>query len=826
MAQAQTKEELLAEWWAGWWKLDFSWAGLAKKDWQGWSVITAPDGAHYAVETDTGLLFGAEEGAEPLATAPDPEKRQASLQDYWRADPATGRMRTDAEMGDELVMVDGQPVFHRVHLPLEWRDKTPTGKADWPDDALDALTAPRLAAARETAFEGEWYDRKLVGADRRAQFAGGVWLRESTHPEGADTPLSVQYEGAHFARYAGFSGASFAGEAAFESACFALYTTFERTSFFGNAIFKNTIFLGFSELQSFICATFEHTAFFGITSFENASFNGDARFDGANFASHTIFRRANFAQISSFEDTNIAGTARFEGVNFAQHTVFRRTNFAGDVGYESSIFFGNVEFESAGFGCGVRFSNVTFVGQANFGNARFCDEANFGGANFSKSVAFDNARFFQSAYFWDVNFNQDASFESVTFLGSAIFSSARFVGSVSWTVAQFAGEADFSSVHLASHTRFDHSIFMRNATFIRARIFGYADFTNTKFSMDSDGKPTKGRANFAEALFEQLVVFSGAAFHNTVSFQQSWFKRLARFNGVKLAPESQGEPWRGMFTGALFEASLDWQGADMRGVSVFANARFDRGVLLSRDSEKQDRANHDAALKLAEAAPAITDRKGKETVPAAENRRRALAALEGGAVKLKLAMEAEADHARAQRFHRLELIAARKQTDKWSVKAVSHAFGLFAGYGASIGRPLFWLAALIGLFAAGFVGLDRLDAETRAARACALEARPPEAPACLPIPDAGASWVQALDFSLSNTFKPLSAVASGNEFKETNPLAFRLLYRREGRGAAETFVVDAMGLGVRLIGIFQSILAIVLVFLSGLAIKRRFQISA
>lgn len=620
MAGVETKEEMLARWWATWWEEDFSWDGLARrsrfKSWQGWSVVSGADGSEYVVRSDTGRAYGADEDAEPVSPARGTGTRDAGLQDYWRADPETGRLRTDDQMGDELVRIDGRPVFHRVHLPLLWQDGTPTGKVDWADDALDKLVGSRLIAARETSFEGPLFNRTLVGADARAQFGGCVFLRAPTNPQGEGAPLSVRYELAHFAGDARFGSASFAGEA----------------------------------------------------SFDGASFAGDAYFGGASFAGVASFDWASFAGDASFVRASFAGVARFDRASFSRDASFHSASFAGD----------------------ARFDEASFAGHAHF------DSASFAG---------------------------DASFDWASFAGEARFIGARFAGDASFGRASFAGVASFNGASFA----------------------GDAHFTDAKFSVGKDGQPTAGWADFTQAVFDQSAVFSGVKFHHAVSFQRAWFKRPAQFDRVSLAPE--GEPWRGMFTGALFESSLDWQGSDMRAVSAFALARFDRGVLLSRDSEDVDRVNHAKALKPAVSAKAVLDPETKKImVEEAEERRLALNALEGGAVKLKLAMEAEADHARAQRFHRLELIAARKQTKKWSVKLLSHAFGLFAGYGASIGKPLMWLMLAVLMFAGGFYGAGWI-----------------ENPELMREGPYAAIW-QALDFSLSNTFKPLSALSAGNEF--------------------------------------------------------------
>jgi hypothetical protein len=114
----------LKAWWDAWWKEDFTWAGLAKKAWPGWSVVDI-DGVAFAAETESGKVYSAPEGEGAKRT----RVRWANLQDYWRADVGSGRLRSDGDMGDELIAApDGSTIFHRMHLPPAWRDGTATAR--------------------------------------------------------------------------------------------------------------------------------------------------------------------------------------------------------------------------------------------------------------------------------------------------------------------------------------------------------------------------------------------------------------------------------------------------------------------------------------------------------------------------------------------------------------------------------------------------------------------------------------------------------------------------------------------------------------------------
>ena len=112
MTDAKTREQRDKEWWGAWWAGDFSWEGLAKKSWDGWLVLSD----------------GSLAEAPPGGTALPEDTRPATLQDYWRE-----------QEGDLVASSGGAQRFARVHLPPFWADGTPTGKAGWADDALDAI---------------------------------------------------------------------------------------------------------------------------------------------------------------------------------------------------------------------------------------------------------------------------------------------------------------------------------------------------------------------------------------------------------------------------------------------------------------------------------------------------------------------------------------------------------------------------------------------------------------------------------------------------------------------------------------------------------------
>lgn len=68
----KTKGELITEGWDRWRRADFTWAGLATKEWQGW--VVSDDG--FVREAERGAVYGA--ALETQMRQPDHDVR------FWR----------------------------------------------------------------------------------------------------------------------------------------------------------------------------------------------------------------------------------------------------------------------------------------------------------------------------------------------------------------------------------------------------------------------------------------------------------------------------------------------------------------------------------------------------------------------------------------------------------------------------------------------------------------------------------------------------------------------------------------------------------------------
>ena len=299
MTEAPDREKLIADAWERWWEADFTWEGLAKEQWVGWLIISEGD-REYAVEIETGRKYG-----EPRQSADRPTtagiSRPASLQDYWRADTSSGLLRTDAEMGHELVSASGQPTYHAAHLPLNYSDETPTLKCGDTD-------GKKAAALNQLVLQ------RLKVPDAEARFDGGVWLSAPDLGPDKSEFGPIVYNNAIFNGNAIFDSATFTGDASFRGATFTGKAWFDRATFTGVTEFSAT--------------------FAGVASFDRATFKGRIKFQLAQFHSKAYFTHI---PSSNWPEKTITWHASFNGAAFKDVLDFYGSGFGRLAAFDGAL---------------------------------------------------------------------------------------------------------------------------------------------------------------------------------------------------------------------------------------------------------------------------------------------------------------------------------------------------------------------------------------------------------------------------------------------------------------------------------------------------------
>lgn len=340
-------------WWKAWFEADYSWDGLAKKDWQGWVVVAGR--------------------CVPEDQAPEGQDwPQASLQDYWRADPDNDWILRDMPppgeaLSDAELIELGGTIWHRAHLPPATQAGALSWKADPEDERYyshwEKLTTDlqtRLKHGFETQMD---WESNVGGTDGRLQGAGLV-LQSLPNPlQGGQTPIHMSMhqavflqdvfaEGYRFGPGNVFIDARFVGSANFQDTSFAGKADFTCASFASGAVFQNAIFAAYVEFRRVRFAgkaSFRDVSFVSTVDFHDANFVGDADFLGASIAIDANFNDVSFGADAFFQRASFAGDAGFAGVSFAGGAYFYSANFVGFAGFYNALFSGSVDFTSAVF---------------------------------------------------------------------------------------------------------------------------------------------------------------------------------------------------------------------------------------------------------------------------------------------------------------------------------------------------------------------------------------------------------------------------------------------------------------------------------------------
>ncbi|MFZ4071857.1 MAG: pentapeptide repeat-containing protein, partial [Caulobacterales bacterium] len=406
--------------------------------------------------------------------------------------------------------------------------------------------------------------------------------------------------------------------------------------------------------------------------------------------------------------------------------------------------------------------SATFSGEARFTGATFSGDAQFGSATFSGYAQFGSATFSGEAEFVGATFSGEAGFYSATFSGEARFTGATFSGEAWFTGATFSGDAWFHS-----------------ATFV-------------------------GVPHFDNACFLSRMVFHGAVFERQASFKElQWVSGTDKEGKTWKQAEKH---WRRAFYTAEFKGPVDFEGAGAQAFAAFDGARLERGITFDKPKASDVDAAFRRQIDFVKQFPAPDAQPRKRRwfgllPPAPEpDVQVGLEALEGGCRVLKQAFAGASDSVREQQFYRYEVIARRKQkATPWTEKLFSYLYGWTASYGASIGRPVVAVFAVVALFAVIY-WLAKVGLGPAGAAFAAIPAGGPIDP----------SFRDALEFSFSRVF-PFGA------FEEVS---------KEWIAAFEPGAEDTLWtLLLRIVASVQSALALALVFVFGLAVRRKFQIN-
>lgn len=268
-------------------------------------------------------------------------------------------------------------------------------------------------------------------------------------------------------------------------------------------------------------------------------------------------------------------------------------------------------------------------------------------------------------------------------------------------------------------------------------------------------------------------------FSDKMDFCDTIFKSRVSFDDAILPEEAE---YRNGFERAQFLSSVSWSKEGLHAVSIWAGARVEGALSLPWLDELGER-------KLL---------KQRTLAEAKDNGEAAIQAVIQGAQTLKQALLPRGDFLRAQLYHKLELQAkALSAGTPFGERLAGWAYGFFSDWGLSWHRPLWWLLCGIILFAGAY------------------------------------NWLIVL--ALGSQFGPVtlgyglpvhSGIAAGIELSMSNALGpIRYLIGNDGPPGLDAVEVPFLvRFGLGFLSILQQIGSLALLFLSALALRRRFQI--
>jgi Pentapeptide repeats (9 copies) len=488
------------------------------------------------------------------------------------------------------------------------------------------------------------------------------------------------------------------------------------------------------------------------------------------------FTRTHFDNLVFLDGFLYVADANFNSATFSGRADFRSATFSGRADFGSATFSGRADFGSATFCGDATFRSATFSDRADFESAKFSRDADFGSATFSGRAEFASATF-SSGDFRSATFSNDAHFASATFSGNAHFESATFSFGATFESATFSGDAHFGSATFSFDTTFGSAkfscdanfwsaTFSRSTGFIRATFSGFTTFGLAKFS----GFATLGLATFSSDVHFASATFSGdanfysATFLAEADFRSAIFSKNTDFGSATFSEDAS-------FESATFSGYADFELVTFSKKAVFINAGFAANTVFGH-ARFGTRVPDFRGAKMHEA----TEWHGVSWPPAPKDKDAAQAQVYGYE-RLRQEMERLNKHEDEQFFFGKELRARRGLVRHWSgAWLLNYLYEASSSYGQSVARPLFWLFGLLAIGAAFFAGAPVFNG-TR-----------------IPIP-------RAAGVSFANIFSFL-------------PIKREIM-------TAE--MIAGLSSAAQIVGVVQSLLGVVLLFLLGLALRSRFR---
>jgi hypothetical protein len=473
---------------------------------------------------------------------------------------------------------------------------------------------------------------------------------------------------------------------------------------------------------------------------------------------------------------------------FCQQTDFDYMSVDGDVDLSDSTFLANVSLCHAEIGGNfsgnrmhcfreVAILDNTIKGTTEILQSVFCGPIGFESTKFKGQFNATYCRFLNLVSMAHSEFGHDTKFVSCIFSAEDITFTGKCEGDF-YLIDCILESSVFAFIQFCKAAYFSASHFRQSATFQNVHFYGKVSFRNS--------------------IFEAVATFQKVWFHDLIEFHNTVFAGVADLSECTFPKEAP--LFHSAFRGAEFRRVADFTNPAFHEWGAFSQTKFHQAVLFSPSVLRSD-TSFNAAL-----AAATSPRDEVDSPNAKDGRSdRRFAELEAAFQCLKVAMASQQARSEEQRFYRYELIARRRQT---TTPFLERVFSIFyewtSACGTSIFKPVVWLVSITAVFAFIYWAVSHSPHEAMAAL-WPLPLRPLD-------PDV----ISALSFSVRNVIQPF---AVWNPAPAADNMTDQWLKAFLHTGGGSYVLI------IRLIATLQSLVSTILLFLSGLAAKRRFQVT-
>ncbi len=450
-----------------------------------------------------------------------------------------------------------------------------------------------------------------------------------------------------------------------------------------------------------------------------------------------------------------------DDIDFDDVQFFRPTAFAG------FIFPRNVSFIGAEFSRDVSFISATFLGEVDFRCATFA----------CNHIDFDLAIFISDTDFGGASFCGDACFEATTFEGIASFNLAKFLCNASFEKATFSHYATFESVKFSGFAGFDTTIFYCGVCFDAVEFCcGGSFFWSELCGASFDAAKFFDDVKFSSAMFSRgccfdKAVFLGshanfdkAIFYGNVRFCSAIFSGGVTFSSAEFSDDVHFDTTtfsaNADFGSVKFSSDVSFLNTVFKEKTVFVGSRFESGVPDFRGAASHEATEWDG---VRWPAPPRDDSDARNQVHCYER------------LKLEMARLKKFDD--EQFFFCKELRARRGLLPILCIaRPLNYLYQALSDYGQSVVQPILWLLTLFAIGGTIFAITPVLKGSR--------------------MPVADAAW---LSFANVFSFLPIRHEVVTSE------------------------IVAGLSNAAKVVGVLQSLLGAVLLFLLCLALRSRFR---